>query len=284
MDEISRKHPLLRGGYLLFRRYLQHRVAVQSAALAFYLLFTVFPLLIFISSLLGLLELDVAGILQALEEVLPREVVGLAEVYLLHVGENPSRRLLAFGLVFSIYFPMRATNSLMRSVRTAYHLGPPLSTVRHVLKTLVYTVLLMTVVALTLILMTVGERLLLLAVEWLAVPLAVARAWAWLRFPVVAVAGYFALFFLYALSQDHRQPCRRLWPGTLAALTAWLAVSWLYAFYVDHIAHYSALYGSIGAIIVLMVWLNLSAAILILGAELNGVLGNLQREHAEAGG
>jgi len=284
MDEISRKHPLLRGGYLLFRRYLQHRVAVQSAALAFYLLFTVFPLLIFISSLLGLLELDVAGILQALEEVLPREVVGLAEVYLLHVGENPSRRLLAFGLVFSIYFPMRATNSLMRSVRTAYHLGPPLSTVRHVLKTLVYTVLLMTVVALTLILMTVGERLLLLAVEWLAVPLAVARAWAWLRFPVVAVAGYFALFFLYALSQDRRQPCRRLWPGTLAALTAWLAVSWLYAFYVDHIAHYSALYGSIGAIIVLMVWLNLSAAILILGAELNGVLGNLQREYAEAGG
>ena len=284
MDEISRKHPLLRGGYLLFRRYLQHRVAVQSAALAFYLLFTVFPLLIFISSLLGLLELDVAGILQALEEVLPREVVGLAEVYLLHVGENPSRRLLAFGLVFSIYFPMRATNSLMRSVRTAYHLGPPLSTVRHVLKTLVYTVLLMTVVALTLILMTVGERLLLLAVEWLAVPLAVARAWAWLRFPVVAVAGYFALFFLYALSQDRRQPCRRLWPGTLAALMAWLAVSWLYAFYVDHIAHYSALYGSIGAIIVLMVWLNLSAAILILGAELNGVLGNLQREHAGAGG
>ena len=272
------KNPVLRGMYLLVRRYLRHNVAIQGAALAFYLLFTVFPLLIFVSALLGLLQLDVAAILQALGEILPREVVGLAEMYLIYVGENSSTQLLVFGLFFSIYFPMRATNALMRSVRTAYHLGPPQGVVRHRLKTLLYTVMLIVTIALTLILMTVGDRLLSYAVEQFHFPAVIAELWARLRFPVVAVVVYFALFFLYALAQDGRQPWRNIWPGTVAALAAWMALSWLYSLYVDHIAHYSALYGSIGTIIVLLIWLYMSAAVLIMGAELNGVLMSLRKD------
>ena len=76
------KNTFLRCIYLMFRRYLRHGVGIQSAALAFYLLFTIFPFLIFVSALLGLLQLDVAGILQVLEDFLPREVVNLVGVYL----------------------------------------------------------------------------------------------------------------------------------------------------------------------------------------------------------
>lgn len=275
------KNKFLRFFFLMVQRYLRHNVAIQSAALAFYLLFTIFPFLIFISALLGLLQLDVAAILHALEELLPLEVVSLVEMYLTHVGSNPSPRLLLFGLFFSIYFPMRATNSLMHSVRTAYHLGPPHSSVRHRVKTLLYTVLLITAIALTLILMTVGERFLRYAVEQFRLPLLIAELWVRLRFPVTAVVGYFALFFLYALAQDGRQPWRNIWPGTLAALAGWVFLSWLYALYVNHIAHYSALYGSIGAIIVLLVWLNMSAVTLIMGAEMNGTLMGLRKDSSE---
>ena len=272
------KNRFLRGVYLMVQRYLRHNVGIQSAALAFYLLFMLFPFLIFISALLGLLQLDVAAILNALEEFLPTQVVSIAGMYLNHVGEAPSPQLLLFGLFFSIYFPMRATNTLMRAVRTAYHLGPPRGAVRHVLKSLLYTVVLIVTIAVTLALMTVGDRLLLYAVENFRLPLFLAELWARLRFPVSAVAGYFALFFLYALAQDVRQPWRNIWPGTLAALAAWLALSWLYAYYVDNIAHYSLLYGSIGAVIVLLIWLYMSAAVLIMGAELNGTLISLRKD------
>ena len=271
------KNRFLRGAYLMVQRYLRHNVGIQSAALAFYLLFMIFPFLIFISALLGLLQLDVAAILDALEEFLPTQVVSIAGMYLNHVGEDPSPQLLLFGLFFSFYFPMRATNTLMRAVRTAYHLGPPRGAVRHVLKSLLYTVVLIVTIAVTLALMTVGDRLLLCAVENFHLPAFLAELWARLRFPVSAVAGYFALFFLYALAQDGRQPWRNIWPGTLAALAAWLAFSWLYAFYVDHIAHYSLLYGSIGAVIVLLIWLYMSAAVLIMGAEFNGTIISLRK-------
>ena len=272
------KNRWLRGAYLMTQRYLRHNVGSQSAALAFYLLFMIFPLLIFISALLGLLQLDVAAILDALVEFLPTEVVSIVGMYLNYVGEDPSPQLLLFGLFFSIYFPMQATNTLMRAVRTAYHLGPPRAAVRHVIKTFLYTVVLIVTITVTLALMTVGDRLLLYAVENFHLPSFLAELWARLRFPVSAVAGYFALFFLYALAQDVRQPWRNIWPGTLAALGAWLALSWLYAFYVDNVAHYSLLYGSIGAVIVLLIWLYMSAATLILGAELNGTIMSLRKD------
>jgi membrane protein len=271
---------LLRFPYLMVQRYLRHRVGIQSAALAFYLLFSIFPFLIFISALLGLLQLNVAGIMQALSEVLPREVVRLAGIYLNYVGSNSSLRLLLFGLLFSVYFPMRAANALMHSVRTAYHLGPPPNAVIHWLKTFLYTVLLIAAIALTLTLMTVGERFLLYAVEQFRLPVLIAELWVNLRFPVIIVVGYFALFFLYAMAQDHRPRWRDLWPGTLASLAGWVLLNWLYSFYVNHIAHYSALYGSIGTVIVLLVWLNLSATVLIMGAEMNGTLIGLRKDAA----
>ena len=275
--------PLPRNRFLRFiclmvQRYLRHSVGIHSAALAFYLLFTIFPFLIFISALLGLLHLDVAGILLALGDLVPRAVVDFVEVYLTYVRDNSSLQLMLFGLFFSIYFPMRATNSLMRSVRIAYHLGPPRAALTHLIKTLLYTVLLMVAIALTLVLMTVSDRLLAYGVEYLRLPLFVAELWARLRFPTIAVVGYFALFFLYALAQDARQPWRNIWPGTLTALGAWMAFSWLYAWYVENVAHYSLLYGSIGAVIVLLIWLNVSAMTLIMGAECTCALMSLRKD------
>ncbi len=275
------KNRFWRGIYLMVQRYMRHNVGIQSAALAFYLLFMIFPFLIFISALLGLLQLDVAAILSMLNELLPREVVEFIGMYLTYVGENPNVRLLLFGLFFSVYFPMRATNSLMRAVRTAYHLGPPRRAFLHLIKTLFYTVMLILTIALTLTTMTVGERLLTYAVANFHLPAFVAELWVRLRFPVAGVTGYFALFFLYALAQDGRQPWRNLWPGTLFSLAAWMALSWLYSLYVEKFANYSLLYGSIGTVIVMLIWLYMSAVTLILGAELNGTLMALRKDEAE---
>ena len=63
---------------------------------------------------------------------------------------------------------------------------------------------------------------------------------------------------------------------------AWMGLSWLYAMYVENFANYSLLYGSIGTVVVLMIWLYMSANVLILGAELNGTLVAMRKE-AESG-
>ena len=101
----------------MLRRYYTHDVARDSAALTYYLLFAIFPLLIFISTLLGLLDLDIAYITSVLEPLLPVDVVDVIQSYLEYVSANQSRQLLWFSLIFSIWFPMRATGCLMHSLR-----------------------------------------------------------------------------------------------------------------------------------------------------------------------
>ena len=254
---------------------------MQSAALAFYLLFMIFPFLIFISALLGLLDLNITGMMTVLSDFLPEEVVDLLRMYFTYVTDNPSPQLMVFGLVFSIYFPMRATNSLMAAVRTAYHLGPPKGFITQWIKVLLYTVTLIVTIALTLSLMTFGERALWYAVEHFHLPEFLAELWVTLRFPVAGAVSFLALFLLYALAQDTIQPLKNICPGVLFSLAAWMAFSWLYSYYANHFSHYSVLYGSIGAVIVVLIWLNLSAFTLILGAEMNGVLISMRKDRLE---
>jgi membrane protein len=256
----------------LLRRYFIHDVGRQSAALAYYLLFMLFPFLIFLSSLLGLLDLDISGITRSLEALLPAGVLDVVETYLSYVSHTSSTAMLWFGLVFSIYFPMRAADCLMHAVRRAYHLPRPKNQVLYMAKVLLYTVFLLVTIALTLALVTVGRQALHFARRFAVVPEAFIELWSDLRFLVLGAVMFAAVGLLYAAAQDTRQRPGAIVPGTLIALVGWMVVSAAFSFYVENFANYSVIYGALGTVIVLMMWLNLTAAALIMGAEANGAL------------
>ena len=257
-------------------RNFNHGVAQEAAALAYYLLFMIFPLLIFLSSLLGLLELDISGITNSLDALLPSGVVDVVESYLSYVSQTSSRTMLWFGLVFTIYFPMRAADCLMIAVRRAYHLPRPKNQVLYMMKVLLYTVFLLVTIALTLALVTVGRQALEFAGRFVVVPEAFIELWTDLRFLVLGGVMFGAVGLLYAAAQDSRQAARNVVPGALAALVGWMVVSAAFAFYVENFANYTVIYGALGTVIVLMMWLNLTALMLIMGAEINGVLNSLR--------
>ena len=254
------------------RRYFIHDVGRQAAALAYYLLFAIFPFLIFISSLLGMLELDLTAVTRVLAPLLPDRVVNFLTAYLGYVSITSSRSMLWFGLVFSVYFPMRAADCLMGAVRRAYHLPRPKRPVVYRWKVLVYTVFLLVTMVVTLAMMTVGRRALTALVRRGVVPEAMVWLWVPLRFAVLAVVVFAAVGLLYAMSQDRRRPGREIVPGVVFSLGAWMALSAGYSFYAEHFANYSLIYGTLGTVVVLLIWLYLTAAVLILGAEINDTL------------
>ena len=139
-------------------------------------------------------------------------------------------------------------------------------------KVLLYTVFLLVTIALTLALATVGRAALEFAGRFFVVPEAFIELWTDLRFLVLGGVMFAAVGLLYAAAQDSRQPVRNIVPGVLAALVGWMVVSAAFSFYVENFANYSVIYGTLGTVIVLMMWLNLTALMLIMGAEINGVL------------
>ena len=256
----------------MVRRYYTHDVARDSAALTYYLLFAIFPLLIFISTLLGLLELDGAYIASVLEPLLPADVLNVLQSYLDYVSANQSRQLLWFSLVFSIWFPMRAAGCLMHSVRKAFGCGAPESMWRSQLRILLFTVCLILSIAITLVLVVVGRR----ALHFLSriVPLSETfiSVWGYLRFIILGLVMAISLGILYQLALGQRRPLREVLPGVGSSLAAWLLLSMAFSYYVENVAQYARLYGSIATVIVVLLWLYMSGQILVLGAEFSAAL------------
>ena len=266
--------PSIRTVVVLIERYTAHDVSQQGAALAYYLLFTLFPLLIFVSSLIGQLHLDIALITETLSPILPSDVLTLTQDYLRYVSGHTGVSTLWFSAVFSIWFPMRATFCLMRAVRLAYGLGEPEKPLRHTFKALFFTAALLLCLILTLLFITLGDRLMMLLWQVLPLPALLPRIWSVLRFSALGVIVFGALSALYAAAQDKPRRKRAILPGAALATLSWIILSFGYSLYTENFSNYSAIYGALSAIIVLMIWLYLTALTLILGAEFNHTLFN----------
>ena len=277
MSDFLARHRLVNGAVLLLRRWFDHHVARDSAALTYYLLFALFPLLIFLNNLVGLLSYDLDALLAMLARVIPRDVVDLLGQYLVYVSRVSSRTLLWFSAVFTIYFPFRAANALFLSVRKAYGAGMPTGFVRYQLRVLLFTLLLIVAIFFSVFASTIGNRVLDFVSRYIYLNDLSIRLWSRLRFVFVGAVMFAVIALLYALALDKHPAKRGIWPGVLTALVAWIVVSMLYSLYVERAANYSVIYGSIGTIIVLLLWLYLTAALLIMGAEFNSVLLSLRK-------
>lgn len=266
----------------------EHGVGKSAAALTYYLLFAMFPLLIFVSNLLGLLDLDVASISKALMPVMPDDVVNLLETYLYYVTDNSNQVMLWFSLVFTVWFPFRAVNSLMDDVRIAYQLGRPRRPVLYAIRQFLFTIIFLVIIIVLFLLATFGRKFVSTITVWLGVedilnisPVFL-NLWQYLRFVLLAAIMFAILGLLYAASQDRKQPARAIMPGVAIAMTAWLTVSIGFSIYVENFANYSVIYGALGAVIVLLMWLYMTSFILILGAEYNASLVAARKEAQEA--
>jgi len=254
----------------LIDRYYAHDVARDGAALTYYLLFAIFPLLVFVSTLVGLMDLDIEETLTAMSRILPEQVLGIVGSYLEYVSTSPSRQLLVFSLIFSVWFPLRATSCLMHSVRKAYGVPQPPSMIGGTLRNLIFTLWLIVTIAASIVLTTVGRRALQFVSGLIHIPDQFINVWETLRFAVLGVIMLLVLVPLNMLARGRRCPLREVVPGVLLSMLAWLALSVAFSYYVEKVAHYTELYGSIATIVVVLLWLYMTGQVLIMGAEYNG--------------
>ena len=238
--------------------------------MTYYLLFAIFPLLVFVSTLVGLMDLDIEETLTAMSRILPEQVLGIVGSYLEYVSTSPSRQLLVFSLIFSVWFPLRATSCLMHSVRKAYGVPQPPSMIGGTLRNLIFTLWLIVTIAASIVLTTVGRRALQFVSGLIHIPDQFINVWETLRFAVLGVIMLLVLVPLNMLARGRRCPLREVVPGVLLSMLAWLALSVAFSYYVEKVAHYTELYGSIATIVVVLLWLYMTGQVLIMGAEYNG--------------
>lgn len=259
---------------------IEHDIQKSAAALTYNLLFALFPLLIFVSNLLGLLDLNVASITSALLPIMPDDVVYFLESYLNHITDNSSEALFWFSFVFTVWFPMRAVKGLMDDVRLAYGLGKPAKPVFYAIRQFLFTIVFLVIIIVLFLLALLGRRF----VAWLGInhvlqiPPILLNLWQYLRFALLAAIMFAVVGMLYAAAQDRKNRVGTIMPGVVLAMISWLLVSIGFSAYVENFGSYSVIYGTLGTVIVLLVWLYMTSFILILGAEFNASLMEVREE------
>ena len=252
-------------------RYFSDGIPQAAAELSYFLLFSMFPLLMFVNSILAQLDITLEGITPVLE-MLPKSLQRLITGYLAQLSGTPSFSPMLIGIGLTLYFLSRAVRSMMRTVNDIYHVEVTRGMVKDVLISLGITAGFLISVVCSFVLVVAGRTLLRLLPQAFPIPQAALDVTHDASF-LVMIAFIFAFLMLFnRIVPNLHLKFREVWPGALFSLVAWLLVSWGFSFYVDNMASYSVLYGSLGAIIVLMLWLYIVSMILLMGPQLNHTL------------
>lgn len=278
MEKATRQPPaLFRVIRQLTIRYFKNTVGRSAAELAYYLLFALFPALIFLNAALSLLHLSDTALMDNLAAVLPSQVLEIIRSYLSYIQELDARVLLYACLVLSVLAVSRAMRSLMRSVSRAYDI--PRQGFLVSIAAVMMAVAMMVVTIVLLVLVMISENLLLQINQVITIPAVLIRIWDFLRLTVAPLLMFAFLAGFYAVVSFGKYRFHQALPGAGAAVVGWFLLTSGFSYYMSNISRYSILYGSLAAFMVLMLWLHLTGVVLIMGGELNHILA---QEHEAA--
>lgn len=246
-------------------------VALLAAGVAFYALLSLVPAMVALVSIYGLVAEpdEVRDQVDDLLAAAPAEVRDLVGQQLEGVTtSSPGGLSLAVGagLLVALWSASSGMKHLMSAVNVAYDETETRGFVR-----LRGTALALTVGAVAFVAVALGAIAVVPAVvEDTALGDPARWAITILRWPVLGLGLLVGLAVLYRLAPD-REDARWVWtgPGSVFAVVAWLIASGLFSLYTSNLGSYGETYGSLGAVVVLMLWLMISAAVVILGAEIN---------------
>lgn len=242
-----------------------------GSQLAFFFLLSLFPLLIFIMTLLPFLNLDQAEIFLLIRDYAPESVAMLIEDTLSDILKNRNGGLLSIGALATVWSASKGMNALTKALNRSYFTEESRSFVVARGMSVVFTVLLIAVLVVALVLPVFGQQIGVLVFSYMGLEEGFITLWSNLRWIVPPVLIFFVFSLIYWLVPNLKIHFISVLPGALFATVGWILTSLGFSYYVSNFGSYSSTYGSIGAIIVLMMWLYFSAIILILGGQLNAV-------------
>ncbi len=257
----------------------EDNLSFVAAGVAFYTLLAIFPALATTVSIYGIVAdpSDVQRLMQPLSQVLPQVAFQLINDQLSSIVST-SGGALGIGAIGGLLLTLWSSAKSIKALSTALNIAYDREEQRGFFK-LNGMAFLLTVGAMVFFLVAVSLIVALPAIiGFVGIPQTIQSWVVLLRWPLLAIVVVAGLSVLYRYAPDKEKgPWKRVVTGALIATLLWIGVSWLFSFYVSNFGSYNKTYGSFGAIIILMMWLWLTAYVVLLGGEINAV-----REREEA--
>jgi membrane protein len=251
----------------------------RAAELSYYFLLALFPMLLFLVSVLGFFagpgsELR-NSLFEYLSKAMPASAGDLVNKTMNEVSSSAGGGKLAFGILAALWAASNGMGAIVKTLNIAYDVDEtrPWWKQRAIAVGLTVGLSVLILGALTLVLFggQIGEAI----AAKVGLGAAFAIGWKILQWPIVLAVMFFAFAIVYYLAPNLKKPAWHwISPGAAVGLILWLAASVAFRFYLQFFNSYSKTYGSLGAVIILMLWLYLSGLAILAGGEFNSEITN----------
>jgi membrane protein len=257
----------------------EDEVTDRAAALAYYFLFALFPTLLFLTVLLGMLPLPgmMDRLLQYMDQALPSDAASIVRRTWAEIYRGARGGLLSIGVLTAIWASSNGMASIMSALNVAYDIDDTRPWWKRRLLAILLTFGFAMFILAALVLLVFGPLIGAGVAGLFGLGTLFTSVWSIVSLPIVVFFVLVGIALVYYLAPAAEQHWRWVTPGSVVALTLWLAMSWGLRLYVSRFSDYNATYGSIGGIMLLMLWLYLTGVVLLVGAEINAEI-----EHAAA--
>lgn len=248
-------------------------VGSLGAQLAYFFLLSFFPLLIFLVTLLPFLNLNEQDVYNFMDDIMPGEIYSLLEGILRDVLTNQSSGLLSIGILGTIWSASKGIDALMKALNKAYDVEQKPGIMNR-LWSLIFTIAFVAILLIALVLPVFGQQIGGFLFSFFHLEDNFKAVWNVLRFvlPIVLIFCVMILMYWIVPNTNPRIRVTSVLLGALFATVGWFALTFGFSIYVSNFGNYSATYGSIGGVIVLMLWLYFTGIILIVGGTINATM------------
>lgn len=269
----------------LNREISEDNVFVGAAALGYYLTLAIFPALILLMTIIP--YLPVANIdqeiMRVLETALPEDAFSMVSRVVEEVTSQRRGGLLSFGVLGTLWAASTGMYAIMQQLNITYDVSEARSYIRARAVALALSIMFGLLVIGAFWLIVAGGA----AEDWLGeqrgIPDFLLTIFAVFRWIVIVLALLLGFALIYKFAPNVEQKFRFITPGSVIGVLLLIIASLGFAIYVANFADYSATYGSIGAVIILMFWLYVAGLVILVGSEINALIEHYSPEGKRKG-
>ncbi len=250
-----------------------------SSQLAYYLILSFFPFIIFLMTLVGFSSLESNEVITALSGILPESVVELTKSTIKEVFDNQYTGLLSFSIVLSLWTSASGFRAVIKGVNKAYNFKETRSFIKRIVISITGTIGLAIIILLALTMVVFGRIIGDYLERSFLYYHIIVYVWSIFRYGFIFLIMILIFSVIYSVEPAKRLSFKEVIPGAVFSTLGWGLLSMFFSFYINNFRNFSRFYGSLGAVFILITWLFLISFIFIFGVEINSVLGKVRKKN-----
>lgn len=260
----------------LLYRIREDNVTAIGAQLSYYLVLSIFPFIIFFLNILSYTPIAREDVLHSIIILMPLDTQRIVSSLLIETINTSNAPLLSVSAITGIWAASKGIMALIRVLNKAYDVEETRPYLELRLLAIVFTLALLALLTIVLLTLVFGEVLGNKLFDFLGITQNFILFWQYFRV-IISLLFMILIFtlmyrFIPSIRNGRKINLKHAIPGAVFTTLGWIVTSSIFSYYVNNFGNYSKTYGSLGGIVVLLIWLYLSSIIIILGGEINATL------------